>query len=75
MELVINPVNRAGLEHLIGEEQALPLTLVDEPTLGQGQAYLRGATGEQEIDIDLVLSEIETAVAAFLSEGQKQKVA
>lgn len=75
LELVINPINREGLAHLLGDEQVLPLTVVDEPTLGQGQAYLRGATGEHEIDIDLVLSEIETAVAAFLSESQKQRVA
>ncbi len=35
------PVNRKAIEDLLEQATALPVTIVEEPTLGEGQAFLR----------------------------------
>ncbi|WP_372603092.1 flagellar biosynthesis protein [Actibacterium sp.] len=72
IELVVNPDNRAALEKVMPPDPGLPLTIIDEPSLGPGQAYLRGAKGECQLDQDAVLSGIRAAVSAFLSTSQEQ---
>jgi len=67
VELVVNPENRKALEEVMTQDPALPMTLVEEPSLGPGQAFLRAASGETAIDIDAVLADIRTAVAGFLA--------
>lgn len=66
MTLVVNPSNRAAVEKAVAESP-LPLTLVDEPSLGDGQVYLRFDDTEERIDIDAALAAIASAVADYLS--------
>jgi flagellar biosynthesis/type III secretory pathway protein FliH len=66
MTLVVNPSNRAAVENAVADSP-LPLTLVDEPSLGDGQVYLRFDDTEERIDIDAALAAIASAVADYLS--------
>ncbi len=63
--LVLNPASRDAVEAILGKTSGLPLTVVDEPTLGEGQVYLRLGTTEARIDLDAAVSAIGAAVAGF----------
>lgn len=63
--LVANPANRELLESLVVAEANFPLTFREEPSLGDGQVYLRLGEAESRIDLDGVISAISAAVSAF----------
>lgn len=63
--LVANPANRELLETLVVAEATFPLTFREEPSLGDGQVYLRLGEAEARIDLDGVISAISAAVSAF----------
>lgn len=65
MELVIHPNARAAITHLLAGADNLPLTLIDEPTLGEGQAFLRLAGSETQIDLDGAITDISAAIRNF----------
>ncbi len=66
MTLVVNPANRAAVEKAL-EDSPLPLSLVEEPSLGDGQVYLRFDETEERIDIDAALTAIAQAVSDYLA--------
>ena len=63
--LVLNPAARAAVEGLLGHATGLPLTLLEEPTLGEGQVYLRLGAAEINVDLDRATAEITAAVRGF----------
>ncbi len=63
--LVINPAARPAVEALIDRADALPLTIEEEPTLGEGQAHLRFGASETHIDLDRAVTDIAAAVRGF----------
>lgn len=63
--LVINPAARAGVEALLEHATGLPLTIEEEPTLGEGQVYIRLGTVETQVDLDKATAEIASAVRGF----------
>jgi flagellar biosynthesis/type III secretory pathway protein FliH len=65
ISLVLNPVARPAFEALLAQATGLPLTLVEEPTLGEGQVYLRLGDVEREVNLDLAITEISAAVRGF----------
>jgi len=67
VEIRVCPENRQALVDLAGSDPGLPLRIVEDATLGPGQALLSGAAGECEIDIDGMLDSIRTAVDEFLT--------
>lgn len=63
--LVLNPIARAPIEGLLGQATGMPLTFVEEPSLGEGQVYLRMGNTETSIDLDRAIAEITAAVRGF----------
>ncbi len=63
--LVINPAARASVEALLEQATGLPLTIEEEPTLGEGQVYIRLGTVETQVDLDKATAEIASAVRGF----------
>lgn len=72
--ITVAPANRAAMEALLTEEFSFPLSVIEEPSLGEGQVYLKFGEAERQIDLDEVLNGIEQAVAAFFHENQKEVV-
>ena len=73
VEIITAPANMTALEPLVaGIEGLPPVTLLPEPTLGEGQVHIRMGDSEHEIDLDAVLAEIDTAVSAFFDDRQKE---
>lgn len=69
--LVLNPAARPAVEALLEQATGLPLTLTEEPTLGEGQVYLRLGDSETRIDLDHATAEIATVVRNFFGLAEK----
>ena len=65
--VVVNPANRHTVETLLSTGRTLPLTFVEEPSLVEGQVYLRMGDAESRIDLDGVIAAIGRAVAGFFA--------
>lgn len=65
IELVIHPSARAAVEHLLAAADGLPLVLIEEPSLGEGQAFLRLSGSETQIDLDGAITDISAAIRNF----------
>jgi flagellar assembly protein FliH len=65
--LVLNPLARAAVEAVLTNLSGLPLTIQDEPTLGEGQIYLRLGDTETLVDTDRAIADITLALRNFLT--------
>lgn len=66
LRLVVNPAMRGRVEaRLATMTSGLPLVVVAEPTLGEGQAYLRLGEAELRVDLDHAMTRICDAVHGF----------
>lgn len=70
--LVLNPIARAPVEALVETATGLPLVIEEEPSLGEGQIYLRFGSEETLIDLDRAIAEITAAVRGFFDLTQKE---
>jgi flagellar biosynthesis/type III secretory pathway protein FliH len=67
LRLVINPAVRPQVEDLITQATGLPMVIEEEPSLAEGQVYIRFGTTETKVDLAQVTSDIATAVRAFFN--------
>ncbi len=63
--LVLNPAVRPAIEALLEQATGLPITVCEEPTLSEGQVYLRLGETETRIDLDRATADIARAVRGF----------
>ena len=71
--IVLNPASRAAVEALLEQATGLPLTVIEEPTLGEGQVYLRLGDVETRVDLDRAIADIATAVRDFFDHTEKDQ--
>ena len=71
--LVLNPVSRAAVEALLEQATGLPLIIIEEPTLGEGQVYLRLGDSETRIDLDRAIADIAIAVRDFFNTTEQDQ--
>lgn len=69
--LVLNPAARPAVATLLEHATGMPLTIVEEPSLGEGQAYLRLGNTETRVDLDRATAEITAAVRGFFELPEK----
>lgn len=50
LRLMVNPAAHRAVENLLAEVKGLPVQVIDEPSLGDGQAYLEMGGGELHFD-------------------------
>ena len=62
--LVLNPAARPAVEALLEQATGLPLILTEEPSLSEGQIYLKFGDTETQINLDRATAEITAAVPA-----------
>lgn len=72
ISLVVNPASRAAVETLLAAATNLPITIVEEPSLSEGQAYLRLGATETHIDLDGATAEISTAMRGFFESPERE---
>lgn len=74
IEIVISPTNHAALEQLLAAQNAVDITIIDEPSMAEGLAYLRFADTEKQIDLDSVLISVTQAVEGFFEQQEKEAI-
>ena len=67
VKLVLNPVSRAPVEALLEHATGLPVIIEEEPTLGEGQVYIKLGSVETQVDLDQATSDIAAAVRGFFN--------
>ena len=72
VEITVHPSNVEAVETLINASLQKPFEISAEPTLGDGQAYIRFGKAEREIDTALVIEGIQTAMTAFIHQNNKE---
>lgn len=70
--LVLNPAARPAVEALLEQATGIPLTLVEEPSLSEGQVYLKLGETEMQINLDRATAEITAAVRGFFELPEKE---
>lgn len=73
VSLVLNPAARPAIEAMLTETSSFPLTVIEEPTLGEGQVYLRLGDSETRVDLDAAIAEITLAISDFFTLSAKEK--
>ncbi len=69
--LVLNPASRAAVEALLEQTTGLPLTVIEEHSLGEGQVHFRLGDIEAHIDLDQATATISSAVRDFFDITEK----
>lgn len=65
VEIVISPINRPALDVLIADGSSLPVSIIEETTMAEGQADIRFSGTETRLDINDALVDAISAVDAF----------
>lgn len=73
VHLVLNPAVRPAVETLITQATGLPLTIEEEPTLPDGQVYIRLGQAESQVDLSRVTAEIAAAVRGFFTLAEESE--
>ncbi|PTV95160.1 flagellar assembly protein FliH [Rhodobacter aestuarii] len=68
--VVANPASLPMIEEVMADRASLPLIFQAEPTLGEGQVYLKFAETETRIDLDGVIGAIGAAIETYFSANQ-----
>lgn len=67
LTLVLNPAVRGQIEDLLTQATGLPMVIEEEPTMPDGQVYIRFGASETKVDLGQVTTEIAIAVRAFFN--------
>jgi flagellar biosynthesis/type III secretory pathway protein FliH len=67
LTLVLNPAVRTQVEALLEQATGLPMTIEEEPSLGDGQVYIRFGAVETKVDLTKTTNDIANAVRAYFS--------
>ena len=65
IRVVAHPTSLPQIKELLSTEPSLPFQFLEEPSLSEGQVYLRTGSSEQRIDLDGVISAIGTAIETY----------
>ncbi|SLN13266.1 hypothetical protein AQS8620_00175 [Aquimixticola soesokkakensis] len=71
IQVVIPPQSRAAIEKLAANIATVPLDIVEEPSLAEGQVYLRLGTIEKHIDMSSAVDRIGQAISAIFEINEK----
>lgn len=67
LTLVLNPAVRGEVEDLVARATGLPMVIEEEPSLPEGQVYIRFGPTETKVDLSQVTADIAAAVRAFFN--------
>jgi flagellar assembly protein FliH len=67
LTLVLNPAVRERVETLVAQATGLPMRIEEEPSLDEGQVYIRLGPTETKVDLTQVTDDIAAAVRGFFN--------
>lgn len=72
ISVIANPRSLPVIQDVLSTQSGLPLVFVDEPSLGEGQVYLKFAETETRVDLDGVIGLITDAIQTYFSATQQE---
>lgn len=72
VSLMVHPAQHDAVELLLAGQTGLPVIVVAEPTLGEGQAWLRLGESETRLDLDAAVADILRLLREFFMPLQKE---
>lgn len=64
IQIVISPSSRPAIQRLVDEASTIPLEIIEERSLAEGQVYLRMGALEKKIDMGAAIEKIGQAIKA-----------
>jgi flagellar assembly protein FliH len=71
VELVVSPSSRSALQQQMDAAKTVAIRLTEEPSLAEGQVYLRIGKIERQIDMSGALANISDAIRALYSVNER----
>lgn len=71
--ILLHPRAREAIEALLLNAPGLPVTLVEDRNLGEGQVYLKSPSTETLIDLDRATTDITAAIRGFFELTQEDR--
>lgn len=71
IEVVVSPASRPALETLLADAASVPLVVIEEPTLAEGQVFLRSGKTERHIDFTSAVDRIGAAIEGLYELNEK----
>jgi len=71
VEVVIQPSCRQVLEPLLSKATAIPITLVDEPSLAEGQVFLRAGSLEKHLDFTGAIEQMRRSIVDLFTLNER----
>jgi flagellar biosynthesis/type III secretory pathway protein FliH len=71
--ILLHPRAREAIEALLLNAPGLPVTLVEDRNLGEGQVYLKSPSTETLIDLDRATADITAAIRGFFELTQEDR--
>lgn len=71
IEVIVSPNSRPQLEAFLLKSSAVPFNLVEEPSLADGQVYLRSGKIERQIDLSGAVDRIGDSINALYELNEK----
>jgi len=71
IEVVVSPASRPVLDELLAKTLSIPFELVEEPTLAEGQVFLRSGNLERHIDFTTAVDRIGAAINSLYELNEK----
>ena len=67
VRIAVHDLGGTGSALLVSHATGLPLVIDEEPTMPEGQVYIRFGTAETKVDLAQVTTDIAIAVRAFFN--------
>lgn len=71
IEIVVSPESRTAIEPMLRESTSVPFVLIEEPSLAEGQVFLRSGQTERHIDMEGVVMKIGAAIESLYELNEK----
>ncbi|AJE44827.1 hypothetical protein [Celeribacter indicus] len=71
VQVVISPRSRPAIQRLVEDSVTFPLDIIEEPSLADGQVYLRLGETEKKIDMEAAVEQIERAIRAVYAVNEE----
>lgn len=72
--LITSPANRPKIEPLVESSIRNCVDFIEDPSLGDGQVYLRFSEEERSINLESLFSEMTLSLAGFYASSRKENV-
>lgn len=71
LQIVVSPLTRPTIEPMLDDFSTVALELIEEPSLSQGQVFLRAGQAEKQIDFSRVFEATSTALTAVYQTNER----